>query len=417
MTRDKAALGMFVVLLFSYVVNAMDRQLFSVLAPEVRAALGLTVPQVGLAATVFTLGMGLAGIPTGYLLTVLSRRGVVILGIVIFSVATYLTAYAQGLPDLLAYRFISGLGEAMQLTALLAIGTTYFLRHRALAASSLNFTFGIGAIAGPNLGAAILASTHWQMPFIVFSLLGAVALVLILPLVKPWFTEIRVAPSATGAAGDAHLADSIWSRTPLMLAAATVFAGLAIYGYLGLYPTYLREALGFTPKEAGFAVSFYGLGALLSLLGGWLGDRMNYFRLLFLSLALSAVAGAVLFGGLGHSLTLHVLFSFAFGATISGMGYANLSAGIIKSVRREKAAAASGLFVASLYVPAAFAGYTLGLLTERFGWSMAGTIQIAGCALLASLLSLMAGAGQPARATAGSVAESAGPGSREAARP
>lgn len=417
MTRDKAALGMFVVLLFSYVVNAMDRQLFSVLAPEVRAALGLTVPQVGLAATVFTLGMGLAGIPTGYLLTVLSRRSVVILGIVIFSVATYLTAYAQGMPDLLAYRFISGLGEAMQLTALLAIGTTYFLRHRALAASSLNFTFGIGAIAGPNLGAAILASTHWQMPFIVFSLLGAVALALILPLVKPWFTEVRVAPSAAGAADGAHLADSIWSRTPLTLAAATAFAGLAIYGYLGLYPTYLREALGFTPKEAGFAVSFYGLGALLSLLGGWLGDRMNYFRLLFLSLALSAVAGAVLFGGLGHSLTLHVLFSFAFGATISGMGYANLSAGIIKSVRREKAAAASGLFVASLYVPAAFAGYTLGLLTERFGWSMAGIIQIAGCALVASLLSLMAGTGQPARATAGGVAESAGPGSREAARP
>jgi len=417
MTRDKAALGMFVVLLFSYVVNAMDRQLFSVLAPEVRAALGLTVPQVGLAATVFTLGMGLAGIPTGYLLTVLSRRGVVILGIVIFSVATYLTAYAQGLPDLLAYRFISGLGEAMQLTALLAIGTTYFLRHRALAASSLNFTFGIGAIAGPNLGAAILASTHWQMPFIVFALLGAVALALILPLVKPWFTEVRVTPSVAGAAGDDPLADSIWSRTPLILAAATVFAGLAIYGYLGLYPTYLREALGFTPKEAGFAVSFYGLGALLSLLGGWLGDRINYFRLLFLSLALSAVAGAVLFGGLGHSLTLHVLFSFAFGATISGMGYANLSAGIIKSVRREKAAAASGLFVASLYIPAAFAGYTLGLLTERFGWSMAGTIQIAGCALLASLLSLMAGAGQPARVTASGVAESAGPGSRETARP
>ncbi|MGH1569554.1 MFS transporter [Methylobacterium sp. P31] len=185
MARDKAALGMFVVLLFSYIVNAMDRQLFSVLAPEVRTALGLTVPQVGLAATVFTLGMGLAGIPTGYLLTVMSRRGVVILGIIIFSVATYLTAYARGMPDLLAYRFISGLGEAMQLTALLAIGTTYFLRHRALAASALNFTFGIGAIAGPNLGAAILASTHWQVPFIVFSLLGVVALVLILPWSNP----------------------------------------------------------------------------------------------------------------------------------------------------------------------------------------------------------------------------------------
>ena len=292
MTRDKAALAMFAVLLLSYVVNAMDRQLFSVLAPEVRAALGLSVPQVGLAATVFTLGMGLAGIPTGYLLTIMSRRGVVILGVIIFSVATYLTAYAKGMPDLLAYRFVSGLGEAMQLTALLAIGTTYFLRHRALAASALNFTFGIGAIAGPNLGAAILASTHWQMPFIVFGLLGVVVLALILLFVTPWFTEVEAAGQAAETGGEERLADSIWARTPLTLAAATVFAGLAIYGYLGLYPTYLREALGFTPKETGLVVSFYGLGALLSLFGGWLGDRYDYHWLLLVSLALSAGVGA-----------------------------------------------------------------------------------------------------------------------------
>ena len=54
MNKHKAAFWMFVVLLLSYVVNAMDRQLFSVLAPDVRRALGLTLPQVGLAATVFT---------------------------------------------------------------------------------------------------------------------------------------------------------------------------------------------------------------------------------------------------------------------------------------------------------------------------------------------------------------------------
>ena len=60
MGKHKAAIGMFVVLLLSYIVNAMDRQLFSVLATDVRNALGLSVPQVGLAATVFTLGMGVA---------------------------------------------------------------------------------------------------------------------------------------------------------------------------------------------------------------------------------------------------------------------------------------------------------------------------------------------------------------------
>ena len=394
MHRHKAALGMFAVLLLSYVVNAMDRQLFSVLAPDVRKALELTVPQVGLAATVFTLGMGVAGLPTGYLLGVLSRRGVAILGLVVFSAATYLTAYARGMPDLLLYRFVSGLGEAMQLTALLAIGTTYFLEHRALAASSLNFTFGIGAVIGPNLGAAILGATDWRMPFIVFGLSGAVALALILVFVRPWFTEVLAADQDAGAAQDAGLADTIWAKTPVTLAAATVFAGLSIYGYLGLYPTYLREARGFTPQEAGFAVSFYGFGALLSLFGGWLGDKYDYRKLLFVSLVISAAAGGALFGGLGQSLPMHVLFSFVFGGAISGMAYANLSAGIIKSVRREKASVASGLFVASLYVPAAFAGYLLGILKESFGWSTAGIAQVAGCALVSAALSAAAGVGR-----------------------
>jgi DHA1 family inner membrane transport protein len=394
MNKRNAALGMFVILLLSYVINAMDRQLFSVLAPDVRKALGLALPQVGLAATVFTLGMGVAGIPTGYLLSVMSRRGVAVLGLLIFSAATLLTAYAHGMPDLLLYRFVSGLGEAMQLTALLAIGTTYFLHHRAVAASSLNFTFGIGAVIGPNLGAAILGSTQWQMPFIVFGLSGLIVLVPILIFVKPWFTEIKAAEQDAGGAGQQGLADTIWARTPLMLAVATAFAGLAIYGYLGLYPTYLREALGFTPREAGLAVSFYGFGALLSLFGGWLGDKYDYRKLLFVSLVVSAVTGGILFSGLNSSLPMHILFSFVFGAAISGMAYANLSAGIIKSVRREKASTASGLFVASLYIPAAFAGYLLGLLKEDFGWSTAGIVQVAGCAFVAALLSAAATSGK-----------------------
>jgi DHA1 family inner membrane transport protein len=258
----------------------------------------------------------------------------------------------------------------------------------------LLLTFGIGAVIGPNLGAAILGQTHWQMPFMVFGLSGVVALVLILLFVKPWFSEVQVANQAATAAQEVGVADSIWAKTPVTLAIATAFAGLAIYGYLGLYPTYLREALGFTPKQAGLAVSFYGFGALLSLFGGWLGDRYDYRKLLFVSLVISAITGGILFTGLIQSLAMHIIFSFVFGGAISGMVYANLSAGIIKSVKREKAAYASGLFVASLYIPAAFAGYLLGLLKENFGWSTAGIVQVAGCALVAAVLSLVAVMGQ-----------------------
>lgn len=401
MSKNKAAFWMFVLLLLSYVVNAMDRQIFSILATDVRRDLSLTVPQVGFAATIFTLGIGVAGLPTGYLMRVMSRKNVAIVGLIIFSVATYMTAYVQGLPDLLFYRFISGLGEAMQLTALLAIGTTYFYKHRAVAASSLNFTFGIGAIIGPNLGAAILSASGWKMPLIVFGVLGAVVLVPILIFVKTWFTEAKVSDeNKEQAAIDSEegLADSIWSRKPVILALATVFAGFAIYSYLGLYPTYLREALGFTPKQAGFAVSFYGFGALLSLIGGYLGDRFDYRKVLFGAFVVSAISGGMLFSGLEKSLTLHSVFSFVFGGAISGFVYSNLSAGVIKSVKRIHASQASGLFVTSLYVPAAFTGYILGALKETIGWTTAGIIMVSGCAIIAGILSMISGQSETKKA-------------------
>lgn len=372
----------------------MDRQIFSILATDVRRDLNLTVAQVGFAATIFTLGIGVAGLPTGYLMGIMSRKSVATLGLILFSVATYMTAYVSGMGDLLLYRFVSGLGEAMQLTALLAIGTTYFYKHRAIAASSLNFTFGIGAIIGPNLGAAILTAGGWKMPLVVFGVLGLAVLVPILLFVKTWFTEAKVSEEnkeETEHAQDQALADTIWSRKPVILAVATVFAGFAIYSYLGLYPTFLREALGFTPKEAGFAVSFYGFGALLSLFGGYLGDRYNYRKVLFFSLGIAAVSGGLLFSGLEKSLMLHSVFSFIFGGSISGMVYSNLSAGVIKSVKRVYASQASGLFVTSLYVPAAFTGYILGALKESIGWTTAGIIMVSGCAVIAAILAIISG--------------------------
>jgi MFS family permease len=383
-SKSRLAFFMFVVLLLSYVVNAMDRQLFSVLASDVRKALDLSLPQVGLASTVFTLGMGLAGIPTGYLLSKLSRKSVVIIGLVMFSVATYMTGYASNLTDLMIYRFISGLGEAMQLTAILAIGTTYFLNHRAVAASSLNFTFGIGAIIGPNLGASILANSDWQVPFVAFGLAGIPVLLLIMIFVKPWFSELVVSEKNNTVESD--VGGQLWSITPILMAIATVFAGLAIYGYLGLYPTFLRESLGFTPKQAGLAVSFYGAGALLSLFGGWLGDKFNYRKILIISLVVAAVTGGILFSGTYQSIEMNMFLSFIFGSSISGMVYANLSAGIIKSVKRSLASKASGLFVASLYIPAAFSGYLLGALKGILGWTGAGLVQVSLCALISACL-------------------------------
>ncbi|MCW2696710.1 MAG: transporter of the superfamily [Modestobacter sp.] len=384
---NRLSVVMFATLLLSYVVNAADRQLYPVIAPDIREQFGFSLPQSGFLVTVFTLGMGLAGIPTGILLARSSRRFVVYVGLMIFSAATLLTAFAVGFWDLLAYRFASGLGEAMQLTALLAIATGYFVKRRAMAVGALNFTFGVGALIGPNVGAALATSGDWRTPLIVFGIAGFVVLGVVSVAVRPWLTEARATAAETSALEDFGAA-SLASRNPILLGASTALAGLAMYAYLGLYPTYLREELGFTAGEAGFSLSMYGLGAFFSLAGGWLGDRFDFRRVLASGMVVAAVVAWLLFGGIDNHALQNVL-SFLFGASVSGVVYANLAAGCIRVMKRSAGGRGSGLFVASLYIPAAFAGYITGVLVEWVGWTGAGSVQLSVLLVASAVLVML----------------------------
>ena len=47
----------------------------------------------------------------------------------------------------------------------------------------------------------------------------------------------------------------------MLVALAAIASGIAGYGYLGLYPTFLRSELGFSPEAAGSAAAMFGVGA------------------------------------------------------------------------------------------------------------------------------------------------------------
>ena len=395
MQKKHAAIAMFVILLLSYVLNSIDQGLFSVLVIEVRDAMNLSLPQVGLAATMFTLGMGLAGIPTGYLLSSTSRKSVVLLGLFVFSIATLLTAYATGLADLLAYRFVSGLGEAMQVTALIAIGASYFYRNRALMTGVVSFFYGIGSFAGPMMTASLLSAYGWKMPFVVFGIGGIIAMASVALCVRPWFSESKANEENAGSGRndriDTGANDTIWNAKTVTLGLASICAGVAVFGFSGLYPTYLRSALGFSPQQAAWVMSAIGIGGFFAPVGGWLGDRVGHQKVLLAALPLTALSGGLSFTELERSVMLHGVVAVVFGIAVLSLLYANMSAVIIDSLGPARTAQTAGLFIASYYVPAAFAGYTLALLKEATNWTTAGVLQTSGFALIATIMVIVAG--------------------------
>src|SRR5690606_10560102 len=60
--------------------------------------------------------------------------------------------------------------------------------------------------------------------------------------------------------------------------------GAMVVPFLSIYMT---QALGFTIKETGYVLSFFGLGAVVgSWLGGWFTDKFGYFKVQAVSLFL-----------------------------------------------------------------------------------------------------------------------------------
>jgi MFS family permease len=379
-----ALLGI-VILLGSYVVNAMDRQLFPLILPEVRREYGLALPEAGLMSTVFTIGMALAGLPTGYLMSRYSRKSVVQIGTFIFSAATVITVAAMGFADMLIYRALTGIGEAMQLTAMLAILSSYFSRYRGAAVGSVNFSFGVGAIVGPILGAAVLSAYGtWRAPMIGFGLIGFAFMALVAVFVRRSLSDVKVERIGAAMIGGAT---TLWNRNTILLVPLSCIAGLAAYGFLGMYPTYLREQLQFTAAETGTIMSIFGFGALASIGGGFLGDRLGVRQVLTGSFLAAALVGWLLFNGPVNFATQAAL-AFSWGVVAAGSIYVNVAASHVKAVSGELAGRASGIFVTSFYTAASVAGYAVGWLAANFSWSVAGSVLLSAICVAAALIAL-----------------------------
>jgi MFS transporter, DHA1 family, inner membrane transport protein len=397
-SRELVGLAGFLLLLATYSLNAVDRQIFPFLLRDVQKEYALSISSAGLLSTVFTLGMALSGVPTGYLMSRLSRRSVIQVGILIFSAATLLTPTAPGFWSMTTFRALTGVGEAMQLTALLAIAGSYFVKQRALAVGSINTSFGIGAIIGPALGGMILARYGtWHAPMIVFGLVGLAAIALVALFVRPWLSE-AVAPLVAATAPGRGGAPTLMNRDTILLGLMSVLGGLVIYGYLGMYPSYLRGQLGYTPAETAHVMAFFGFGVLASVAGGFVGDWFSARTILGVAFLSGGLIGFGLFHG-SADVGFQSALSFGWGIIVSGTIYVNLAAFHVKAVSRDLAAQSSGIFVSTLYGSASVAGYLFGFLAERIGWAHAADVQIVGACILAAALSLPLRSGRTLKAT------------------
>lgn len=382
--RRGAALVMYLLIALSYVVNAMDRSVFSNLVKSVTTEFHLSLAQGGLLSTVYAIGFGMTGVVAGFLLDRWARKTIMITGIVIYSAFTLVMPLSQGFWDMTTYRVITGVGEAMQQTAIFTMAGVFFARRRNLAIGGLNVAYGVGSFIGPILGTQIFlaASGNWRPPLVVFGLLGLAFAAVTMVVLSTEFSEHGKGAVQPELSTEDPAPGGWFNRNVVLLSVANLMVGVLNYGYLGLYPTYLKSELHFSASAAAFAQSWYGIGAFMGIVAGYLADRYGERKMVYLAVVGSMVSGVLLFD-VAYAPWQHVVLSFLFGTFGSGFLFVNIYALTQKAVPAGHVGKASGMASSAHYIGAGFAGALLGAMVEAWSWGVAAAIQMVAMPLVA----------------------------------
>jgi ACS family hexuronate transporter-like MFS transporter len=167
-------------LLFSTVINYLDRQTFSVLGPHLKEEFNWTNESFALVIISFRIAYTVGQPVTGRFLDRIGTRDGLSLGVLWYSIAAMLTSFASGLRSFCAFRFLLGAGEAANWPGATKAVAEWFPRRErgwavALFDSGSSFGAAIAVVLVPFLYAKL---GGWRPAFLVTGTLGVLWLVL-----------------------------------------------------------------------------------------------------------------------------------------------------------------------------------------------------------------------------------------------
>jgi MFS family permease len=160
------------VLTFIYIFSFIDRQIFSLLVGPLRHDLHISDTQISyLIGLGFVLFFALFGIPIGRLTDIYSRRLIIAIGLVVWSLFTAGCGLAHTFPQMLLLRMGVGAGEAALSPAAYSLITDYFPRNRLATAISV---YSMGIYIGGGLSYLVgglvvryaAAQAMWTLPLV-----------------------------------------------------------------------------------------------------------------------------------------------------------------------------------------------------------------------------------------------------------
>ena len=314
--RHPSRLGVFLsICLFSFLVNGV-RVAFAPLV-DVFIQSGINPATAGLAATAVWVGSALSRLPTGYLLTSVSRQRTILGMGILLAVTSAFTAVSPDIRYTIVGAFLAGLATGVFYIAANPLVSELFPERVGLAVGLRGMFSQLAAVSIPFLVSVAILLGTWRLVF------GATA-VLAFALTVAFRIAVRRADMPDAGAEDRDFLGAI-VRQRRLIAVGIVFVGFAGFvwqGVFNFYVTYLGAAKGVSSGTATTLLTvMFAAGVPSFVVAGRLADRFAYLPVLLATLggfvgtlfALTVVDGvlAIAAVSVAMGLIVHCLFPVA----------------------------------------------------------------------------------------------------------
>lgn len=259
------------------VLNFVDRQTLSILAPQLRETYQFSATEYGRIVSAFQFGMMAAEFPMGWLMDRVGVRTGLAFAVLWWSIATGLHAGARTVWHFALLRFWMGTGECGNYSGGTKLVTQWFApTQRALGIGVFNSGSMVGSIVAPPLVVFLARTYGYQTAFLVPAALGllwVIAWLLLYP--RETGSEALTATSARPQESNWPARQLFRDRRAWAVMACRFFVGPVMQFYWYWMPDYLYHVRGLSLLAIG-ALSWipFLLGDVGSIAGGWFSGHL-----------------------------------------------------------------------------------------------------------------------------------------------
>ena len=361
-----------------FAINAMnffDRQILGAVGEPIRKEFGLSDASLGALGTAFTLLYAFVGVPLGRLADKHQRKGILSIGVFVWSLMTAASGVATNFWQIFLLRLGVGVGEASCAPAATSlIGDLFPASKRAKALSIFMLGLPVGVALSFAVSGIVARQYGWRAAFLVAGIPGILCAIAALFIKEPLRGATETHNIGTERREGSPYKLVLSSPTMLWLIASGALHNFNMYAIGAFITPFLMRYHSADIQTANFvSMIIYGLlGAPGLLLGGFIGDaamkRRKDGRMLVGTFAiLGSVPFIVLALGRPNGDFTGFLVLMGVGCALMYFYYSTVYSTIQDVIEPGLRGTAMSLYFMAMYLLGASLGpYAIGLISDYF---------------------------------------------------